>query len=106
MIRLTAALVAAAALAGCAAAPSSVGPPKSVAPPAERRVPAPLPEVRDEDWPMFRDDLERSGFAEGSRVGAKVDVLWQIPAFNTTAYGAAKGSPSVVGDVLYCGTDT
>jgi outer membrane protein assembly factor BamB len=55
---------------------------------------------------MFRDDLERSGFAEGSSVGANVTHLWQIPAFNTTSYGAAKGSPSVAGDMLYCGTDT
>jgi outer membrane protein assembly factor BamB len=55
---------------------------------------------------MFRDDVERSGFAEGSKVGASVDVAWRIPAWNTTDYGAAKGSPSVVGDLLYCGTDT
>jgi outer membrane protein assembly factor BamB len=55
---------------------------------------------------MFRDDLERSGFAEGSSIGAKVTQVWQIPAFNTTEYGAVKGSPSVVGDTLYCGTDT
>jgi protein-L-isoaspartate(D-aspartate) O-methyltransferase len=55
---------------------------------------------------MFRDDLERSGFAEGSVVGARVDRVWQIPSFNVTQYGAAKGSPSVVGDLLFCGTDT
>ena len=55
---------------------------------------------------MFRDDLERSGFAEGSSVGALVEILWALPAFNTTDYGAVKGSPSVVGDMLYCGTDT
>jgi outer membrane protein assembly factor BamB len=55
---------------------------------------------------MFRDDLERSGFAEGSSVGASVDVLWSIPKFNVTGYGAAKGSPSVVGNMLFCGTDT
>jgi outer membrane protein assembly factor BamB len=65
-----------------------------------------LPETRDDDWPMFRDDLERSGFAEGSSVGPFVKILWSMPTFNTTEYGAAKGSPSVVGDVLYCGTDT
>jgi outer membrane protein assembly factor BamB len=65
-----------------------------------------LPDTRDEDWPMFRDDLERSGFAEGSSVGPQVEILWGIPTFNTTEYGAAKGSPSVVGDMLYCGTDT
>jgi outer membrane protein assembly factor BamB len=58
------------------------------------------------DWPMFRGDVERSGFAEGSTVGAHVDRVWRIPSFNTTRYGAPKGSPSVVGDVLYCGTDT
>jgi outer membrane protein assembly factor BamB len=101
------------AMSGCVSAPGAVVVSVSAAPvpaaapaPAAPRTFAPLPEVRDEDWPMFRDDVERSGFAEGSRVGPKVEVLWQIPAFNTTAYGAAKGSPSVVGDVLYCGTDT
>jgi outer membrane protein assembly factor BamB len=67
---------------------------------------APLERPRDEDWPMFRDDVERSGFAEGAVVGARVDHVWQIPSFNVTEYGAAKGSPSVVGDLLYCGTDT
>lgn len=55
---------------------------------------------------MFRDDLERSGFAEGSTVGPHVSVAWEIPRFNVTRYGAAKGSPSVVGQTLYCGTDT
>jgi len=55
---------------------------------------------------MFRDDLERSGFAEGSSVGSNVDVLWYRPGLNVTSYGAVKGSPSVVGDTLYCGTDT
>jgi outer membrane protein assembly factor BamB len=55
---------------------------------------------------MFRDDLERSGFAEGSTVGDSVEVLWSIPNFNVTGYGAAKGSPSVVGNMLFCGTDT
>jgi protein-L-isoaspartate(D-aspartate) O-methyltransferase len=73
-------------------------------PPSPAR--APLPTPRDEDWPMFRDDVERSGFAEGSVVGAAVDRIWQIPSFNVTRYGAAKGSPSVVGDLLFCGTDT
>jgi protein-L-isoaspartate(D-aspartate) O-methyltransferase len=84
-------------LAGCAAPSlrSSQSPPR-----------APLPSLRDEDWPMFRDDVERSGFAEGSVVGARVARIWQIPAFNVTQYGAAKGSPSVVGDLLFCGTDT
>jgi outer membrane protein assembly factor BamB len=57
-------------------------------------------------WPMFRNDVERSGFAEGSVVGKRVERVWQIPAFNVTQYGAPKGSPSVVGDRLYCGTDT
>jgi outer membrane protein assembly factor BamB len=66
----------------------------------------PLPEMRDADWPMFRDDLERSGFAEGSSVGSNVSVLWYRPGLNVTGYGAVKGSPSVVGDTLYCGTDT
>src|ERR1019366_156633 len=66
---------------------------------------APLVGVPDEDWPMFRDDLERSGFAEGSTVGSTVSVAWEIPRFNVTRYGAAKGSPSIVGDTLYCGTD-
>ncbi len=95
-------------LAGCAVTPSGAAllPLPDPSPALHRRAPAPLPEVRDEDWPMFRDDLERSGFAEGSQVGAKVSVLWEIPAFNTTEYGAVKGSPSVVGDMLYCGTDT
>jgi outer membrane protein assembly factor BamB len=55
---------------------------------------------------MFRDDVERSGFAEGTTIGSQVSVLWHRPNFNTTTYGAAKGSPSVVGDLLYCGTDT
>ena len=55
---------------------------------------------------MFRDDVERSGFAEGTTIGSEVSVLWFRPGFNTTAYGAVKGSPSVVGDMLYCGTDT
>lgn len=55
---------------------------------------------------MFRDDVERSGFAEGSVIGSQVDRIWQIPSFNVTQYGAAKGSPSVVGDLLFCGTDT
>jgi outer membrane protein assembly factor BamB len=67
---------------------------------------APLPEVREADWPMFRDDLERSGFAEGSTVGSTVSVLWYHAGLNVTSYGAVKGSPSVVGDTLYCGTDT
>jgi len=55
---------------------------------------------------MFRDDVERSGFAEGSIVGTQVDRIWQIPSFNVTQYGAVKGSPSVVGKLLFCGTDT
>jgi outer membrane protein assembly factor BamB len=55
---------------------------------------------------MFRDDVERSGFAEGSTVGSSVAVLWYHPGFNVTTYGAVKGSPAVVGDTLYCGTDT
>lgn len=67
---------------------------------------AALPPGNAEDWPMFRDDVERSGFAEGTTVGSEVSVLWYRPDFNTTAYGAAKGSPAVVGGVLYCGTDT
>jgi hypothetical protein len=66
----------------------------------------PLPAGNEADWPMFRDDLERSGFAEGSSVGSEVSAVWQIPSFNRTQYGAVKGSPSVVGDVVYCGTDT
>ena len=33
---------------------------------------------------MFRDDLERSGFAEGSTVGADVSIAWEIPRFNVT----------------------
>ena len=66
----------------------------------------PLPEVEEADWPMFRDDVERSGFAEGTTVGTKVAALWHVPLFNTTEYGAVKGSPSVVGEMLYCGTDT
>jgi glucose dehydrogenase len=68
--------------------------------------PVPLAEAPPEDWSMFRDDVERSGFAEGSTVGNQVEVIWRIPVFNRTDYGAAKGSPSVVGDVVYCGTDT
>jgi outer membrane protein assembly factor BamB len=57
-------------------------------------------------WPMFRQDVERTGFAEGSVVGKHVMRVWRIPSFNVTRYGAPKGSPSVVGDRLYCGTDT
>jgi outer membrane protein assembly factor BamB len=64
------------------------------------------PQQPEPAWPMFRSDVERSGFAEGSVVGAKVERVWQIPGFNVTQYGAPKGSPSVVGDRLYCGTDT
>lgn len=45
---------------------------------------------------MFRDDVERSGFAEGSSVGSTVAVLWYHPDLNVTSYGAVKGSPSVV----------
>ena len=67
---------------------------------------APMPAGKAEDWPMFRDDVERSGFAEGTKVGSEVSVLWQRPGFNTTAYGAVKGSPAVVGEMIYCGTDT
>lgn len=66
----------------------------------------PLPAINEADWPMFRDDLERSGYAEGSAVGDAVSQAWQIPSFNQTEYGAVKGSPSVVGDMVYCGTDT
>jgi outer membrane protein assembly factor BamB len=55
---------------------------------------------------MFRDDVERSGFAEGTTIGSHASVLWHRADFNTTSYGAVKGSPSVVGDLLYCGTDT
>jgi hypothetical protein len=65
----------------------------------------PLERPRDEDWPMFRDDVERSGFAEGSHVGDFIERIWEIPHFNNTEYAAAKGSPAIVGDVLYCGTD-
>lgn len=67
---------------------------------------ASLPAGNAEDWPMFRDDVERSGFAEGTTVGSEVSVLWHRADFNTTAYGAVKGSPAVVGGILYCGTDT
>jgi hypothetical protein len=55
---------------------------------------------------MFRDDVERCGFAEGSVVGARVERIWQIPSFNVTRCGAAKGSPSEVGELLFCGTHT
>jgi outer membrane protein assembly factor BamB len=55
---------------------------------------------------MFRQDVERTGFAEGSVVGKHVTRVWRMPSFNVTKYGAPKGSPSVVGDRLYCGTDT
>jgi outer membrane protein assembly factor BamB len=81
-----------------------------------QQAPAEWPAIRGEteraaraapaDWPMFRNDVERSGFAEGSTVGAHVERVWQIPSFNVTQYGAPKGSPSVAGDLLYCGTDT
>jgi outer membrane protein assembly factor BamB len=91
------------ALFACAPSVATTTTPGANLPPAE---PASLAQGREEDWPMFRDDLERSGFAEGSSVGASVEVLWSIPRFNITGYGAAKGSPSVVGDMLFCGTDT
>ena len=68
--------------------------------------PLPLAESAADDWPMYRDDVQRTGFAEGSIVGTHVATLWSMPAFNTTEYGAAKGSPSIVGGMLYCGTDT
>ncbi|MDB4962932.1 MAG: pyrrolo-quinoline quinone [Myxococcales bacterium] len=55
---------------------------------------------------MFRADVERSGFAAGSVVGAHVDHVWEIPSFNVTPYDAVKGSPVVAGDVVFCGTDT
>ncbi len=66
---------------------------------------ASLPPPSEADWPTFRDDVERTGFAEGSVVGDRVALAWELPAFNVTDYGAVKGSPSVVGDLLYCGTD-
>ncbi len=73
---------------------------------ADARAVVPLAEPANDDWPMYRDDVERTGFAEGSVVGSHVETLWTMPAFNTTAYGAVKGSPSIVGDMLYAGTDT
>ncbi len=90
------------ALSGCAARNL----PFATVVPRRPVVSAPMTEGNQNDWPMYRDDPERSGFAEGSTVGSAVEVLWRIPAFNSTEYGAAKGSPSVVGDMLYCGTDT
>src|SRR5262245_60017797 len=66
---------------------------------------APLPEPSAADWPMFRGDPERSGFAEGSSIGATVAPVWRIPTFNVTTYNAVKASPAVAADVLYCGTD-
>jgi outer membrane protein assembly factor BamB len=74
--------------------------------PPRQQVQQPDRSVQQPDWPMFRNDVERSGFAEGSTVGTQVDRVWRIPSFNTTRYGAPKGSPSVVGGLLYCGTDT
>lgn len=55
---------------------------------------------------MFRANVERSGLGTGSIVGAHVERVWEIPSFNVTTYSAVKGSPSVVGSVVYCGTDT
>lgn len=55
---------------------------------------------------MFRHDTERSGAAPSSHIGPVIEELWRIPEFNVTKYGAVKGSPAVVDDMLYCGTDT
>jgi len=96
--RWFAALTLVIAVSGCARS--------SVPHPQTAPFPTPLAAGRDEDWPMFRDDLERSGFAEGSTVGSEVNIAWEIPHFNVTGYAAAKGSPSVVGNMLFCGTDT
>jgi hypothetical protein len=49
---------------------------------------------------MFRDDAERTGFAEGTRIGTRAAVAWTLPDFNNTAYPAVKGSPSVADGVL------
>jgi hypothetical protein len=43
--------------------------------------------AEEPSWPMFRNDVERSGFAEGSVVGKRVRRVWQIPSFNVTQYG-------------------
>src|SRR5260221_5688596 len=59
-------------VAGCAHVPRQIDPRSpGVSSPALVALPA----TRDEDWPMFRDDLERSGFAQGSAVAALVEIL-------------------------------
>jgi outer membrane protein assembly factor BamB len=55
---------------------------------------------------MFRRDAARTGFAPGSSVGNAVEEVWRLENFNTTDYGAAKGSASVADGIVYCGSDT
>ena len=66
----------------------------------------PLPTPATGDWAMFRRDAARTGFAPDAIVGDVVEELWRIEDFNTTTYGAAKGSASVVDGIVYCGSDT
>lgn len=96
-----------ASVAGCTPRASlPVGRTSASWPPPVPPVVSPVTATTESDWAMFRDDAERTGFAEGSAIGAQVHTLWRVAEWNKTDYGAAKGSPAIAGGVLYCGTDT
>jgi len=60
----------------------------------------PLPDPEPGNWTSFRADPERTGYNPDANTGRTVRELWRVPGINTTEYGAAKGSPSVYGDIL------
>jgi len=56
-------------------------------------------------WPMFRHDIQHSGFTDFDGPKEK-SLLWSADNINTGDYTAAKSSPSLFRDMVFVGGDT
>lgn len=56
--------------------------------------------------PLWRGDLERTGYEPGAVLPAAVSVAWNVTPFNVGTHTAAKGSALVVGDTIYAAADS
>lgn len=54
-----------------------------------------------EDWVTYRADVYRSGYAPGSNVGERVELVWSRPNFFRGEWTAVKPSGATWGDTLY-----